>query len=140
MNRTTTIQLKNNLRELERLSQTVDAFGEANNLSPKILYALNLSLDEIITNVIYYGYNDVNEHQIIIRILLKDEELTVEVEDDGKPFNPLEAEKPDLEKPLEERQVGGLGIHLVTNLMDTLEYKRQGGKNLLIMKKKTRAS
>ncbi|MBI2470807.1 MAG: ATP-binding protein [Planctomycetes bacterium] len=140
MNRTTTIQIKNNLSELERLSQTVEAFGEANNLSPKILYALNLSLDEIITNVIYYGYNDANEHQIIIRILLKDEELTVEVEDDGKPFNPLEAEKPDLEKPLEERQVGGLGIHLVTNLMDTLEYKRQEGKNLLVMKKKTKES
>lgn len=133
---TITIKLKNNLRELERLSQMVNEFGEAHRLSPKVLYALNLSLDEILTNVIYYGYDDTNEHHIIIRISLKDEELTAEVEDDGKPFNPLEAAKPDLEKPLEERQVGGLGIHLVMNLMDTVEYKRQGNKNLLVMKKK----
>ena len=137
---TTTIQLKNNLRELERLSQIVNEFGEAHRLSPKVLYALNLSLDEILTNVIYYGYDDTNEHHIIIRISLKDEELTAAVEDDGRPFNPLEAAKPDLAKPLEERQVGGLGIHLVTNLMDTVEYKRQGNKNLLVMKKKTGGS
>ncbi len=133
---TTTIQLKNNLRELERLSQIVNEFGEAHRLSPKVLYALNLSLDEILTNVIYYGYDDTNEHHIIIRISLKDEELTAEVEDDGRPFNPMEAAKPDLVKPLEERQVGGLGIHLVMNLMDTVEYKRQENKNLLVMKKK----
>ena len=133
---TATIQLKNNLTELERLSQIVNEFGEAHRLSPKTLYALNLSLDEILTNIIYYGYDDTNEHPVIIRVSLKDEELTAEVEDDGKPFNPLEAEKPDLEKPLEERQVGGLGIHLVMNLMDTVEYKRQGNKNLLVMKKK----
>ena len=137
---TTTIKLKNNLRELERLSQIVNEFGEAHRLSPKVLYALNLSLDEILTNVIYYGYDDTNEHHIIIRISLKDEELTAAVEDDGRPFNPLEAAKPDLAKPLEERQVGGLGIHLVTNLMDTVEYKRQGNKNLLVMKKKTGGS
>ena len=137
---TTTIQLKNNLRELERLSQIVNEFGEAHRLSPKVLYALNLSLDEILTNVIYYGYDDTNEHHIIIRISLKDEELTAAVEDDGRHFNPLEAAKPDLAKPLEERQVGGLGIHLVMNLMDTVEYKRQGNKNLLVMKKKTGGS
>jgi len=140
MNDSVTIQLKNNLRELERLSQVMNEFGEANHLSPKVLYALNLSLDEILTNVIYYGYDDTNEHHIIIRISLKDEELTAAVEDDGRPFNPLEAAKPDLAKPLEERQVGGLGIHLVTNLMDTVEYKRQGNKNLLVMKKKAGGS
>ncbi len=132
----TTIRLKNNLTELERLSQMVSEFGEAHRLSPKIVYALNLSLDEILTNVIYYGYEDTNEHCIIIRISLKDEVLTAEVEDDGRAFNPLEAAKPDLKKPLEERQVGGLGIHLVKNLMDTVAYKRLGGKNLLVMKKK----
>lgn len=135
---TTTIQLKNNLRELEKLSQVVNEFGEANHLSPKVVYALNLSLDEIITNIIYYGYDNTKEHHIIIRISLKDEELTAEVEDAGRPFNPLEAAKPDLAKPLEERQVGGLGIHLIMNLMDTVEYKRQGNKNLLVMKKKTK--
>jgi len=60
----------------------------------------------------------------------------VEVEDDGRQFNPLELPEPDLEKKLEERPIGGLGIHLVRNLMDELEYRRTHNKNILIMKKK----
>jgi serine/threonine-protein kinase RsbW len=64
-------------------------------------------------------------------------ELKAEVEDDGQPFNPLEAPEVDTTKPLEERTIGGLGIHLVRKLMDGLDYQRQGDRNLLTMKKKT---
>jgi serine/threonine-protein kinase RsbW len=62
--------------------------------------------------------------------------MKVEVEDDGQPFNPLEAPEADTTKPLEERTLGGLGIHLVRKLMDDLEYRRHEGKNLLVMKKR----
>jgi len=62
------------------------------------------------------------------------------VEDDGQPFDPLAVPEPDTAKSLEERTIGGLGIHLVRKLMDNLEYKRQGERNLLIMKKKTQES
>lgn len=62
--------------------------------------------------------------------------MTAEVEDDGRPFNPLEAPEPDLAAPVEERKVGGLGIHLIRNMMDHLEYRRLQGTNLLVMKKK----
>lgn len=132
-----TVELKNNISETERLSQIVSDFSEANGLSIGDSYALNLSLEEILTNVISYGYEDNNEHTITIRISLKDKELIAEVEDDGKPFNPLEAPEPDIEKPLEDRPVGGLGIHLVRNLMDGLEYKRELGKNILMMRRNT---
>ncbi len=137
MSKKISVELKNNLSEIERLSQTVTEFGEANNLSSKVLYALNLALEEILTNVISYGYEDENEHQVIIRLSLRNEELIAEVEDDGRPFNPLDAPEPDTRKPLEDRQIGGLGIHLVRNLMDELEYSRHEAKNLLVMKKKT---
>lgn len=129
-------ELKNNLSEIERLGQTVTEFGELYNLSSKIIFAVNLALEEVVTNIISYGYEDKNEHQINVCIFLEGNELTVEVQDDGRPFNPLEAPEPDTRKPLQDRQIGGLGIHLVRNLMDGLEYSREEGKNLLVMKKK----
>ena len=129
-------ELKNNLSEIERLSQIVTEFGGLNNLSPKVLFAVNLALEEILTNIISYGYEDNNEHVIVIRLSLKDEELVAEVEDDGRPFNPLEVPEPDISRPLEDRKIGGLGIHLVRNLMDGLEYRRYGGKNISVMKKR----
>lgn len=139
MSHNVSVELKNNISEIERLSQILDEFGEANSLLPNVLYALNLSLEEILTNVISYGYEDNNEHSIIVRISLKGgEELIAEVEDDGRPFNPLEAPEPGLEKPIEDRPIGGLGIHLVRNLMDGLEYRRQGRKNILVMRKKAK--
>ena len=136
MNDTVTFQLKNTLSELEKLNQVVDKFEEKNHLDPNDAYALHLSLDEVLTNIISYGYDDLNEHLITICILLRDKELVAEVEDDGNPFNPLNVPKPDLKQPIEERPVGGLGIHLVRSMMDTLEYKRSNGKNILTMKKK----
>jgi len=131
------IELKNDLSEINRLSERVNDFAEANNLSPKTLFALNLSLEEVITNVISYGFDDDKEHQILVHIYSIGGEISVEIEDDGKPFNPLQVDEPDLTIPLEERPIGGLGIHLIRNYMDDLEYKRDGYKNILRMKKKS---
>ena len=138
MSNTIAFQLKNNLNELEKLTRLVDEFGEKNRLAPDDLYALHLSLDEVLTNIISYGYSDVNEHLIAICIALKDKELIAEVEDDGNPFDPSEVPEPDLEQPLEKRAIGGLGIHLVRKMIDALEYRRKDGKNLLTMKRKVK--
>ncbi len=128
------IQFKNNLSELERLNLVLAEFGERYHLPSKVLFNLNLALEEILTNIISYGYDNREEHEIIVRLSLEQGELTAEVEDDGRPFNPLEAPEPDLNKSLEERSVGGLGIHLVRKLMDELEYRRQEGRNLFMIK------
>ncbi|MGQ0592993.1 MAG: ATP-binding protein [Gammaproteobacteria bacterium] len=130
------VKLKSDLAELERLAQIVAEFGERHRLSSQALFHANLALEEILANVISYAYGDSKEHHISVCLLVEEGELTVEVEDDGRPFNPLEAPEPDIQKPLEERRAGGLGIHLVRNLMDRLEYQRQDGRNLLIMVKK----
>ena len=98
---------------------------------------VNLALDEIVSNVICHGWKDDGEHQLHVRISRVEDELRVEVEDDAAPFNPLEVPAPDLDQPLEQRPVGGLGIFLVQQIMDGLEYRRLDGRNLLIMKKKT---
>jgi anti-sigma regulatory factor (Ser/Thr protein kinase) len=93
-------------------------------------------MEETLTNIISYGYRDNREHQVKVRLSVQLAEVSVEIEDGGQPFNPLEAAEPDVTKPWEERKMGGLGIHLVRKLRDRLGYKRQGERNLLTIKKK----
>lgn len=133
---TLSVQLKNNLSELQRMNQIVTAFGERHGLASELVFRLTLVLEEIITNAISYGYEDDLEHEILVRLFWQDPNMRIEVEDDGRPFNPLKAPSPDMGKPLAERQVGGLGIHLVREMMDELEYRRENDKNLLILKTK----
>jgi serine/threonine-protein kinase RsbW len=130
------LMLSNHLSELKKMSEAVSAWCRGNNISSAAEFHVNLALDEIISNVIRYGWKDSCEHQFSVRLSLLNDEVTVEVEDDATPFNPLEAPVPDLNQPLDERPVGGLGIHLVRQVMDGLEYQRIEGKNLLVMKKK----
>jgi serine phosphatase RsbU (regulator of sigma subunit)/anti-sigma regulatory factor (Ser/Thr protein kinase) len=131
------IKVINKLSELGRLSQALEAFGERHGLAPRIVHDLNLALEETLTNIISYGYLDNREHEIKLRLTAQPGEITAEVEDDGQPFNPLESPEPDIGKVVEQRPVGGLGIHLVRKLMDTLRYERLGATNRLTMKKKT---
>ena len=137
MSKQITIELKNNLSEIKRLSQLINEDRELKYLPQPIRFALNLSLEEILTNVISYGYHDNEAHKIYVRIHVNEREVSVEVEDDGKPFNPLEAESPNINKSVEDRPIGGLGIHLVRTFMDNLKYTRNWDKNILIMKKKS---
>jgi anti-sigma regulatory factor (Ser/Thr protein kinase) len=130
------VVLRNDLSEIERLSEFVTEFGVEHHLPPKVTFALNLSLEEIVTNVISYGYDDGCEHQILVRLSVEEGEATAQVEDDGRAFNPLEAPTPDIDKPLEERSIGGLGIHLVRSLMEKLEYDRRDERNILVMRKR----
>jgi len=130
------VVLKNDLAEIERLSDVVTALGTRHGLVADFLYAINLALDEILTNVISYGYDDEREHEILVRLAVQAGEFQVEVTDDGRPFNPLTAQTADLDSPLAERQIGGLGIHLTRTLMDALQYRRDDNKNVLLMSKR----
>jgi len=130
------ITLRNNLSEIERLANAVMQFGRKNNFSDKVIFEINLALEEVVNNIISYAYRDKNEHQINIHMELEGHELVLKVEDDGIPFNPLEVTEPDIKKPLEERQPGGLGLFFVRKLIDTLEYRRDKDKNIFIIRKK----
>lgn len=130
--------LRNDLAELQRLNQLVTDFAEHHSLPSELVFRVTLVLEEIITNVISYGYEDEMEHEISVRLSWEDPDMKIEVEDDGRPFNPLEAPPPDIVKPLAERPVGGLGIHLVREMMDKLEYRRENDKNLLVLKTRVR--
>ena len=129
-------QIKNDLSEIRVLADLVETFGKKNGFSGDLINDINLSLEEIITNTIAYGYEDKSAHLIDVRISLGGKELILEVVDDGRSFDPLvEAPIPDVDKPLEEKIEGGLGVFLVRKIMDKMEYKRKNDKNILLLKK-----
>lgn len=131
------IVLRNDLSEIEKLRRELESFGQRCGLSSKTLFELNLILEEVISNVISYAYRDDQRHEIVVRADLSNGELVMEVEDDGRPFNPTQIPPPDFERPLEGMKVGGLGLHLVRELTCSIEYDRREEKNRLVMRKKT---
>lgn len=130
------VVLKNEIEEIERLSEIVSDFGGEHNFSEEFMYAVNLALDEILTNTISYGYLDEETHEITVNLRAQVDALSVEVIDDARAFDPLAAPLADVDLPLEQREVGGLGIHLARTLMDEMTYRREQDKNVLIMKKR----
>jgi serine/threonine-protein kinase RsbW len=126
----------NRLSELEKVTRIVQEIAERNGLSSGVQYHINLALDEVISNIIAYGYGDDEEHLIYITLSLEQDVLTVEVEDDGCPFSMPDAPQVDVQKPLAERPVGGLGCHLIKRLMDEVRYSRRQGRNRLVMRKR----
>jgi anti-sigma regulatory factor (Ser/Thr protein kinase) len=130
------VRIRNDLKELVRLAAMVGAFGERNGLAKNLVHDLNLVLDELVTNTVSYGYDDDLAHDIEISLRRDGRLLTVIVEDDARYFNPLKVPEPDLAAPLEDRRVGGLGVHLVRTLMDTVDYDRLGKRNRLVMTKR----
>ena len=93
-------------------------------------------MHEHLTNIINYGYDNTKPREIQIRLRLGDRLLHLEVEDDARPFNPLERPPIDTTVPLDQKPLGGLGIHIIRRSMDQLEYRRDGGRNILTMRKR----
>jgi anti-sigma regulatory factor (Ser/Thr protein kinase) len=134
-----TVRVKNHLGELERVGGAIEAFGAAHRLPARAVFDLTLAVDEVLTNIIAYAFDDGGEHEIVVRVSMDDPArrvVTVEVEDDGHPFDPLQVAPPQLDRPLDERAIGGLGMHLVRKVTDSLAYRREQGKNRLVMRKR----
>jgi anti-sigma regulatory factor (Ser/Thr protein kinase) len=130
------MQIANDMSELARVAASVESFAAHHNLSNGVVVALNVSLDEILNNIISYAYEDAGHHDIMVRLELRHETIEVVVEDDGKPFDPLAVSTP---RPRSETAVGGVGLHFVRNLMDQLEYAHRDGINRLRLVKKLTA-
>jgi anti-sigma regulatory factor (Ser/Thr protein kinase) len=127
--------LKNTISELRMLANAVKEFCEENSFSGEVTHDMRLVLEEIFSNIVFYGFHDQDEHLIAISLTLRNNTLVLEINDDGIPFNPLESKTPDLAIPIEERETGGMGIHIASELVDEIEYIRKYNKNILVMKK-----
>jgi len=128
------IRIANRIAEMTRVAELVDGFGARYGLPNDVVVALNVSLDEILNNIISYAYDDAGRHDIAVRLVLRPGYVEVVVEDDGRPFNPLLVAAPDL--VANPRLVGGVGLHFVRKLTDHLEYARRDGINELRFMKK----
>jgi serine/threonine-protein kinase RsbW len=125
----------NDLAELENLSRHIHNFCEVNGLAKKNAFELNLVIDEAFTNIVSYAFNDNKKHQIKIDIRIINSEVMVRIEDDGAPFDPTTAEKTDMCCLIEDRKIGGVGLHLINRIMSRVFYKRKNNKNILVLKK-----
>jgi serine/threonine-protein kinase RsbW len=134
-NRDYCFELKSQLSELNALCRHLEDCGNVMELPQKCLFEINLGLDELFTNIISYGFEDESEHQIKFSLVKDKETLVVQVEDDGKPFNPLNVASPEVSADLDEVNIGGMGIHLIKKMMDDIDYQRVEGKNKLVLKK-----
>jgi len=130
-----TVQIRNRLSEIERVTRSVDAFAERAQLAPKLTFAVTLALEEILVNTISYGYGDEADHTIDVRVTVEGGTLSARVEDDARPFDPTMHPAPDVTAATEDRPIGGLGIHLIRALFDVVEYEHRAGKNVLVMRK-----
>ncbi|MCL2633673.1 MAG: ATP-binding protein [Oscillospiraceae bacterium] len=118
----------------ENLDKVLDFVNEHIEHCPmKIQSQIGIVIDEIFANIAAYAYNP-NAGSVTVRIKAEDD-ITIEFEDSGVPYNPLLNEDPDITLSAEEREIGGLGIFMVKNIMDSVEYRRDGSKNILTIKK-----
>jgi sigma-B regulation protein RsbU (phosphoserine phosphatase) len=127
------ITIKSRMPEIAAVNEKFEAFAEEFGIPATVAMKFNVIFDELLNNIVTYAYRDDDEHDIEVRMKLVGKRLTVTITDDGVPFNPLSEEAPDIAAPLEEREIGGLGIHLVRNLIDDVTYQRQIGKNVMTL-------
>jgi len=120
---------------LENIDTVIEFIGERlEDCSPKTQRQIEIAVDEIFSNIARYAYNpDVGN--ATVRVAVGDD-ITIEFEDSGADYDPLSKVDPDVSLPPEQRKAGGLGVFMVKNIMDSVEYRREGDKNILTVRKK----
>lgn len=131
------INIKSRLSGIEIMTVQLGKMCEEWDISKDVAFSMNLALEEIVTNIINHGYEGREEYPITIRFSLEKHNLRIQIKDGAPEFNPLELPEPeDLDKPLEERKIGGLGIHLVKKFTDNFSYRRSNNKNIVTLIKR----
>ncbi len=135
MSRKLALKIAPRAEELDTITAAVEEFGDAEKWPPQLVFRVNLVLEELGLNIINHGRTD-DLHEIEITLTSEPGSLTIEIVDNGLPFDPLEdAPSPDLDSGVADRAVGGLGVYLVRTMMDEMHYRRDGGRNYLTLVK-----
>ncbi len=136
MSKSRSLTLLNQLGEIARIKGFVGAFGAELGLSQDFRHRLTLALEELVTNVIRYGYDDDGPHDLQVTLSVEGDRVIVTLEDDGRPFDPSRAPRSELAGDPEQRRAGGLGLRLVDGLMDSIDYARAANRNRTVMSKR----
>ena len=130
------LDLSNDIQQIRQLSEFVDNIIAEKQLDPSLNMSLNLALEEAVTNVMLYAYPEGTKGNVDVDATIEGDQLTFTITDSGKAFDPTAAPEVDITASAKERPIGGLGIHLVRNIMNAVKYQRKDGKNILTMIKK----
>ncbi len=139
MGERTSVEIDNDIAEIARVTSLIENFGERHQLPETAVFHMKLAVDELLTNIISYGFLDGGRHKIILSIGIEGDRLEAEIIDDGIEFDPLARPAPDISLQAEEREIGGLGIHFIRSVMDRVDYHRSGDRNHLKLVKKVPA-
>jgi serine/threonine-protein kinase RsbW len=131
-----TLHVRNRIGAISPANETAESWLAAQQVPPQGSFFVALAIEELVTNCIKYAYDDGGEHVIDILLSVAGQELTMTVVDDGRAFDPLQAPSPDLSLSIEDRPVGGLGLHLLRALADEIAYERRDGANRVTLIKR----
>ena len=121
---------------LEKVHTGFTAFAEANAIPDEVRRSLNVALDELLANALSHGMAGRSAGSVSVDVELGHERVRVRIEDDGPPFDPFRQATPDTSLSVDERSIGGLGIHLVREMMDEVSYQRHDGHNVVVLIKR----
>ena len=130
------LSLHNDVEQISLLPEFVEAVAEEAQLEHEAVFNLNLALEEAVSNVIMYAYPEGTEGIVDIDAMVDGKRISFVITDSGKPFDPTAKEEVNINTGMAERPIGGLGIHLVRTIMDTVSYERKGENNILTITKK----
>lgn len=135
------LHLTNDVSQVVALGEWIERLGEELALNPADVFQLNLALEEAVVNVMNYAYPGQTDMPIVLSVSADEgaDGIVFRLTDNGVPFDPTRAEMPDVTLPAEERNIGGLGIFLVEQLMNRVAYEREGESNVLTMEWKRKS-
>jgi anti-sigma regulatory factor (Ser/Thr protein kinase) len=129
------LTLPNDVNTIPQLSEFIDTVCEELEIDMATVMSLNLAMEEAVVNVMSYAYEEGTQGDVCIDAVADDKQLHFIISDSGKPFDPTAKEEVDTTLSAEERPIGGLGIHLIRQIMDNVSYERKDNKNILTLSK-----
>ena len=133
MSKQLSVSILNKHSEIQKIREEFESFAKENQMANDIRRNTQIALDEIISNTIEYGYEKYSDDKIKVNFLIDQTNLVIEIIDNAKIYNILERNDPDISKSIEEKPIGGLGVHLVKSLMNEVKYDCINGKNHLTL-------
>jgi anti-sigma regulatory factor (Ser/Thr protein kinase) len=133
-----TIEVPNSRDAIARAGEEAERWLEPYQPAPQVVNLVLLAIEEVVINCIEYGYDDGDEHTIVIVLSISDGNLNLDIIDDGHPFDPFTRPAPDFSLDIQDRPIGGLGIYLLRKLADHISYERSNGTNRLTLTRRLR--
>lgn len=134
------LAITNQFEAIHAMSEAVETFCQKAGMDQHSLMSLNLAMVEWVSNIIKYSTLSHGSHDIEVLVALRDDVIETTIRDAGVAFDPTDTPEPDLESDIKDRPIGGLGIYIIRNLVDTFQYTRQNGRNQIVMRKTLRSS